>query len=55
MAAPMYALKESTGIQYCIRAIAGEVAESKSVHLISFGGGGQVISLKSVTAPILDR
>ena len=55
MAAPMYGLKESTGIQHCIRAIAGEVAKSKSVHLISFGGGGQVIALKSATALILHR
>jgi hypothetical protein len=55
MAAPMYGLKESTGIQHCIRAIAGEVAKSKSVYLISFGGGGQVITLKSATALILHR
>jgi len=47
--------KESTGIQQCIRAIAGEVVKSKFVHLINFSGGGQVISLKSATALILDR
>jgi len=36
-------------------AIAGEVVKSRSVHLINFGGGGQVIALKSATALILDR
>lgn len=41
--------------QHCIRAIAGEVVKSSSVHLINFGGGGQVIALKSATALILDR
>lgn len=41
--------------QHCIKAIAGVVVKSKSVHLIKFGGGGQVIALKSATALILDR
>jgi phosphoserine aminotransferase len=47
--------KESTIAQQCIRAIAGEVVKSRSVHLINFCGGGQVIALKSATALILDR
>ena len=47
--------KESTGIQHCIKAIAGEVVKSRFAHLINFGGGGQVIALKSATALILDR
>jgi hypothetical protein len=42
--------KESTGIQHCIRAIAGEVVIRRSVHLINFCGGGQVIALKSATS-----
>ncbi|NCQ12125.1 MAG: hypothetical protein GW809_08320 [Bacteroidetes bacterium] len=33
----------------------GEVVNSRSVHLINFCGGGQVIALKSATALILDR
>ncbi len=32
--------KESTGIQHCIKAIAGEVVKARSVHLINFCGGG---------------
>ncbi len=52
---PTLGRKESTGIQHCIKAIAGEVVNSRSVHLINFGGGGQVIALKSATALILDR
>ena len=47
--------KKTTKAQQCIRAIAGEVVNSRSVHLINFGGGGQVIALKSATALILDR
>ena len=47
--------RRSTKAQHCIRAIAGEVVKSRSVHLINFGGGGQVIALKSATALILDR
>jgi hypothetical protein len=43
------------GRTHCIRAIAGEVVKSRSVHLINFFGGGQVIALKSATALILDR
>ena len=41
--------------QHCIRAIAGVVVKSRSVHLINFCGGGQVIALNSATALILDR
>ena len=52
---PTHGRKESTGIQHCIKAIAGEVVKSRSVHLINFGGGGKVIALKSATALILDR
>ena len=47
--------KETTKAQHCIRAIAGVVVKSRSVHLINFGGGGQVIALKPATALILDR
>ena len=47
--------KESTIAQHCIRAIAGEVVKSRSVHLMNFCGVGQVIVLKSATALILDR
>jgi len=55
MAAPPLGRKESTGIQHCIKAIADKVVKSKSVRLINFCGGGQVIALKSATALILDR
>jgi hypothetical protein len=55
MAAPTHGRKESTAIQHCIKAIAGEVVKSRSVHLINFCGGGKVIALKSATALILDR
>jgi hypothetical protein len=55
MAAQPHGRKESTGIQHCIKAIAGEVVKSRSVHLINFCGGGQEIALKSATALILDR
>lgn len=47
--------RKSTIAQHCIRAIAGEVVNSRSAYLINFGGGGQVIALKSATALILDR
>jgi hypothetical protein len=47
--------RKSTITQHCIKAIAGEVVNSRSVHLINFGGGGQVIVLKSATALILGR
>lgn len=47
--------KETTKAQHCIRAIAGEVVKSRSLHLINFCGGGQVIASKSATALILDR
>src|SRR5690606_37819017 len=43
------------GHTHRIRAIAGEVENSSSVHLINFCSGGQVIALKSATALILDR
>ena len=36
-------------------AIAGEVVNRKSLHLINVCSGGQVIALKSATALILDR
>ncbi len=55
MAAPTQGRRKSTGIQHCIRAIAGKVVKSRSLHLINFCGGGQVIALKSATALILDR
>jgi hypothetical protein len=41
--------------QHCIKAIAGEVVNSRSVHTINFCGGGQVIALKSATALIRYR
>ena len=47
--------KESTIAQHCIRAIAGEVVTSRSVHLMNFGSVGQIIALKSATALILVR
>lgn len=55
MAAPTHGRKESTGIQHCIKAISGQVVNRRSVHLINFSGGGQVIALKTATALILDR
>lgn len=55
MAAPTHGRRKSTGIQHCIRAIAGEVVKSRSVHFLNFSGSGQVIVLKSATALILDR
>ena len=45
MAAPTHGRKESTSIQHCIKAIAGEVVNSRSVHLINFSGEGQVVAL----------
>ena len=44
MAAQMHGRRKSKGIQLCIRAIAGEVVKSRTVYLINFCGGGQVIS-----------
>lgn len=38
-----------------LKAIAFEVVKSKSLHLINFSSGGQVIVLKTDTALILDR
>jgi hypothetical protein len=55
MAAPTLGRRKNTGIQHCIKAIEGEVVKSKSVFLINFGSGGQVIALKSATALIPDR
>lgn len=55
MAAPTHGRKESTGIQHCIKAIAGEVVKSRFVHIINFSGSGEVIALKSATALIPDR
>lgn len=53
---PTHEQKEkSTIAQHCIRAIAGEVIKSRSVHLINFCGDGQVTVLKSATTLILDR
>src|SRR5690554_2964977 len=47
--------KESMIAQHCIRAIAGEVVNSRSVHLLNFCCGGQVIASKTRTTLILDR
>lgn len=47
--------KKTTKAQHCIKAIAGEVVKSRSLHSIKFCGGEQVITLKSTTALILDR
>ena len=47
--------KKTTKAQHCIKAIAGEVVKSGSVHSIHFCGGRQVIALKFATALILDR
>jgi hypothetical protein len=43
------------GHTHCIKAIAGKVVKSSSVHLINFCGGGQLIAFKSATVLILDR
>jgi len=50
-----YFERRKPSCQHCIKAIAVEVVKSRPVHLIYFGGGGQVIALKSATALILDR
>lgn len=47
--------RKKASLQHCIKAIADEVVKSRSVHLINFCGGGQVIALQSATALILDR
>jgi hypothetical protein len=47
--------RKSTIAQHCIKAIAGEVVNQRSVHLINFCGGEQIIALQSATALILDR
>ena len=47
--------KETTKAQHCIKAIAGEVVNSRSVHYINCSGGGHIFALKSATALILDR
>jgi hypothetical protein len=41
--------------QHYIRAIAGKVVNSSSVHLTNFCDDGQIIALKSTTALILVR
>lgn len=52
VSAPTHGQKrKSTIAQHCIRAIAGEVVKSKSVDLINFCGGGQLIALKCQTTP----
>ena len=52
---PMHGQKRiNTITQHCIR-VAGGVVNRRSVHLMNFCGGGQLISLKSATALILDR
>lgn len=51
----MILLKKNNALQHCIRAIAGAVVKSRSVHLINFRGAGQVSTLKSATALILNR
>jgi len=38
---PTHGRKKSTIAQHCIKAIAGEVVNQRSVHLINFSGGGQ--------------
>jgi poly(3-hydroxyalkanoate) synthetase len=48
-------IKNKNGVQHCIKEIACEVVKSRSVHLINFCGGGQVIALRSANAFILDR
>jgi len=55
MAAPTHGRRKSTGTQHCIRAIAVEVVNRRSVQVINFCGSGQLIALKSATALILDR
>jgi len=50
-----YFERRKPSCQHCIKAIAGEVVNSRPVHLINFCGGGQVIASKSATALILDR
>ena len=44
MAAQPHGRKESTGIKHCIKVIAGEMVNSRSVQLTNFGGGKQVIA-----------
>lgn len=48
-------INNKTSLQHCIRAIASEMLKLKFVHLINFGDGGQVITLKFATSLILDR
>ncbi len=43
------------GTHLNVRATAGKVVKTRSVHLINYCGGGKVIALKSATALILDR
>jgi hypothetical protein len=39
MADSTYGRRKSTGIQHCIRVIAGDVVKSRSVHLTNFRNG----------------
>lgn len=55
IAAPTHGRRKSTGIQKCIKAIAGEVVNQSSIHLINFCFGGQVSAFKSAKAFILER
>lgn len=47
--------RKSTIAQHCIKAIAGDVVKSRSVHIINFCGSGKVRASKSATALIRDR
>ncbi len=47
--------RKKASLQHCIKAIAGEVVNQKSVHLINLGSNGKVIASKSATALILGR
>ncbi|KPQ12992.1 MAG: hypothetical protein HLUCCX10_14410 [Algoriphagus marincola HL-49] len=39
---------KKASVQHCIRTIVGEVVKARSVHLINFCGGGQVIASKAL-------
>lgn len=55
MAAQTSGQSKSTDIQYCIRAIACEVLKLRSVNLINFCGGEEVIAPNFATDLILDH
>jgi len=56
VSAPTHGQKrKSTIAQHCIRAIAGEVVNQRSVHLMNFCGGVKIIAPKSATALIFGR